>query len=161
MPYEASDFLRAEHPQVENHLDQLLDALKHLSAERVADVTRSYGEIHRLVGGHMEEEERIFYPAIQPIADDLLPHMLKQHDEIRETDRCLAELLSTFSGNPTGRDLEELYRLGVEVHDAVQVHIVDEEEQLLKLADQRLPAEQQRSLHAAMREGHSSASSIG
>ena len=47
----------------------------------------------------------------------------------------------------------ELYHLGIELHDAVQVHIVDEEEHLLKLVDKQLSSEQQRSLLAAMQGG--------
>ena len=150
MGHEASDFLRAEHRQVEDQLDNLLDALKHLSPDRVLDVNRSFREIHRLVSAHMEEEERIFYPAIQPFAEYLLPDMLRQHDEIRETDRCLEGLLADFPETPTVRDMGELYRLGVEVHDAVQVHIVDEEEGLLKLVDEHLSSEQQQRLLAAL-----------
>ena len=49
--------------------------------------------------------------------------------------------------------MEELYRLGVEAHDAVQVHIVDEEDSLLKLIDQHLSSEQQKSLLAALQGG--------
>ena len=124
MGHDASDFLRADHRQVEDHLDQLLHALKHLSPDRVADINRSYGEIHRLVSTHMEEEERVFYPAVESFAEDLLPHMLKQHEEMRETDRYLGELLSMFPEPPSARDMEELYRLGVEFHDSIQVHIV-------------------------------------
>jgi len=153
MGHEASDFLRADHRQVEGHLDILLDALQHLSAERVGDVSRSFGEIHRLVSVHLEEEELVFYPAIQPYAGDLLPNMLEQHNEIREADRYLGELLSEFPMPPTTRDIGELYRLGIELHDAIQVHIVDEEEHLLKLVDERLSSEQQEQLFAAMQGG--------
>jgi hemerythrin-like domain-containing protein len=150
MGYEASDLLRNEHRQVEDHLDRLLDALKHLSAARVRDVHQSFEEIHRLVSAHMDEEEQILYPAIQPFAEHLISDMLRQHNDIRETDRCLEELLSDFPELPTVRNLEELYRVGVEVHDAVQVHIVDEEEGLLKLVDQHLSDEQQHKLVAIM-----------
>ena len=153
MGHEASDFLRAEHRQVENHLDHLLDALKHLSPERVGDVSRSSREIHRLVSAHMEVEEQVFYPALQSMVEDLIENLLKQHDQIRESDRYLEELLSGFPELPTARDTEELYRLGIEFHDAVQVHIVDEEEQLLKRVDEHLSSEQQRSLLAAMQRG--------
>ncbi|MBI4446119.1 MAG: hemerythrin domain-containing protein [Acidobacteria bacterium] len=148
-----SDLLRAEHREVENHLDTLLYALKHLSHERVREIGQSVENIRGLIGAHMDIEERVFYPAIQALAEHLLPNMLKQHDEIREADRYLGELLSWFPEPPTDRDMGELYRLGIELHDAVQVHIVDEEEHLLKLVDEGLSSEQQRSLLAAMQGG--------
>ena len=150
MKQSASDLLRSEHREVENHLDTLLYALKHPSPERLHEIDRSAENIRRLLGPHMEIEERIFYPAIRPLAEDLLPKMLKQHDEIREADRYLEELLSGFPKSPPSRDMGELYRLGIELHDAVQVHIVDEEEQLLKLVDEQLSSEQERALLAAM-----------
>jgi quercetin dioxygenase-like cupin family protein len=98
----------------------------------------------------MEEEEQVFYPAVQSFVEDLLPRMLKQHEEMRETGRYLGELLSDFPEPPAARDMEELYRLGVEFHDAIQVHIVDEEEQLLKRVDEYLSNEQQQNLLAAL-----------
>jgi quercetin dioxygenase-like cupin family protein/hemerythrin-like domain-containing protein len=151
MGYDASDFLRADHREVEDHLDKLLYALKHLSRDKVSQIRHSYGEIHRLVSTHMDEEERVFYPAVQSLVEDLLPHMLKQHDEMRETARYLGELLLEFPPSPATRDMEELYRLGIEFHDAIQVHIVDEEEQLLSRVDQHLSSEQQRDLLTALR----------
>jgi hemerythrin-like domain-containing protein len=106
----ASDLLRAEHREVEDHLDTLLYALKHLSPEGVRDISRSVENMRGLVGVHMDLEERVFYPGIRSLAEDLLPNMLKQHDEIREADRYLEELLSAFPELPTDRDMGELYR---------------------------------------------------
>jgi Hemerythrin HHE cation binding domain len=151
----SSDLLRQEHREVENHLDILLYALKHLSPERVNRIRQSVENIRRLVGEHMDTEEHIFYPAIRAFAEEELPKMLKQHDEIREAGSYLGNLLSGFPEIPTERDMGELYRLGIELHDAVQVHIVDEEEYLLKLVDEQLSDEQQRGLLAAMQGGQS------
>ena len=148
----ASEQLRSDHRQMETHLDGLLDALKHLGAERVGDVHRSFREIQRLAGRHMEEEERVFYPAVRSLAPDILCHMDRQHEDIRETERCLDDLFRSFPAPPSDRDLTELYRLGIEFHDAVQVHIVDEEEQLLKVVDPRLSPQQQERLLAAMKQ---------
>ena len=150
MKHSPSDLLRAEHREVEDYLDTLLYALKHLSLERMKDIRHAVENIWRLVGAHMNVEERVFYPAIRPLGEELLPNMLKQHDEIREADRYLEELLAEFPEQPTDRDMGELYRLGIELHDAVQVHIVDEEEHLLKLVDRQLSNQQQQSLWAAM-----------
>lgn len=146
----ASELLRSEHRQVEDHLDNLLSALKHLSVARVNNIRDTVGKIADLVGVHMEIEERVFYPAIQSFADDLLPRMLRQHEEIRETNRYLEELLAIFPDVPSNRDLSELYRLGIEFHDAIQVHIVEEEDQLLRRAEEQLSIQQQQRLFAEM-----------
>lgn len=148
----ASDQLRSDHRRIETHLDGLLDALKHLGAERVEDVRLNFREIQRLAGRHMEQEERIFYPEIRSLAPDVLSRMDKQHEDIRHTERCLADLLASFPAAPSDRDLTELYRLGIEFHDAVQVHIVDEEERLLKLVDPLLSEPQQEHLLTAMKQ---------
>jgi len=90
--------------------------------------------------------------------EDLLPEMLKQHERMRQADRFMGELLMTFPASPADRDMGELYRLGIELHDAIEVHIVDEEEQLLKRVDERLTPQQRQSLLAAMEQaapGHS------
>src|SRR5690242_13172349 len=111
MRQSASGLLRNEHREVENHLDILLYALKHLSNERVGEIRRSVETIHKLVAAHMDIEERVFYPAIRLLVEDVLSKMLKQHDEIREADRCLSELLSGFPERPSDREMGELYRL--------------------------------------------------
>ena len=146
----ASDRLRTDHRQIELHLDDLHDALKHLSPERVQSVRQSFRALQRLARLHMEQEERIFYPTLRSSAADLLAHMDRQHSDIRQTEHCLAELLDSFPAPPTERDFTELYRLGIEFHDAIQCHIVEEEDHLLKLADEQLSSLQQQHLLTEM-----------
>jgi len=151
-PPKASDALRADHRKMETHLDGLLYALKHLHAERVRDIRKNFLEIQQLAHIHLEQEERVFYPAIRSAAPELLAHMDGQHQDIRQTEQCLDELLAAFPASPSDRDLVELRRCGIEFHDALQVHIVDEEDNLLKVADSCLSDRQQELLFAAMQE---------
>ena len=146
----ASDLLRADHRKIETHLDRLLHALKHLSADQVSEIRRSFQQIQRIAQVHFQQEEGIFYPALRLMAPDLLSKMDQQHEDVRETERCLGDLLSTFPETPSNRDLVELFRLGIEFHDAVQCHIVEEEDHLLQYADSKIPDEQQHLLFAAM-----------
>jgi len=74
--------------------------------------------------------------------------MDQQHEEIRELERHLTELLA--APNPESRWLNELRSFGIEFHDRIQHHIVDEEDQLLRVAEDRLTAEEQGSLASAM-----------
>ncbi|MBI1954888.1 MAG: hemerythrin domain-containing protein [Acidobacteria bacterium] len=149
-PMKASDLLRADHRKIEAHLDRLLHALKHLSADQVSDIRRSFQGIQQIAEIHFQQEEGIFYPAMRSMAPDLLSKMEQQHEDVRETERCLGDLLSTFPETPSDRDLVELFRLGIEFHDAVQCHIVDEEDHLLQYADSKIPDEQQQRLFAEM-----------
>ena len=58
--------------------------------------------------------------------------------------------MDSFPTSPVQRDLDELHRVGIEFHDAIQVHIVDEEDQLLKLADTLFSSTEQQRIAAAM-----------
>ena len=150
----ASDLLRAGHRKFEKHLDSLLEALKHLNAERVADIRRDFAALQKPSHVHFEQEERIFYPAVRTLAQLVLAQMEEEHSTVRETEQgleeMLADLFEMLPETPTQRDLGELYRLGIEFHDAVEVHIVDEEDYLLTLADRVLSSDQQQDLAAGM-----------
>lgn len=135
---------------MENYLDGLLSALKHLDADRVSEVRRNFLAIQPLAHLHLEQEERVFYPEVRAAVPELLTQMEGQHQDIRETEQWLAELLASFPASPSERNLVELHRLGIEFHDAIQVHIVEEEDKLLALADSYLSELQQERLYAAM-----------
>ena len=149
--YPASDLLRADHREIEFHLDGLREALRQLSVVRVFSIRGSFRHIQRLARLHMEREEHVFYPMVRSLAPDLLSQMDKQHQDIRDTEKFLEELLQSWPASPSDRDLAELYRLGVSFHDSIQHHIVAEEDNLLLFADTRLSATQQQQSLAEMR----------
>ncbi|MBI3694793.1 MAG: hemerythrin domain-containing protein [Acidobacteria bacterium] len=148
----ASDLLRAGHRKIEEHLDPFLHALLHLTPERVGEIRRHFEEIRRLAGPHFEKEEGVFYPRLRPQHPELLAQMDNEHETTRLTERYLGELLASLPEAPGERDLTELHRLGIEFHDAVQTHIVAEEDYLLELADQVLSESEQQVLRARMQE---------
>ncbi|MBI4441743.1 MAG: hemerythrin domain-containing protein [Acidobacteria bacterium] len=149
--YPASDLLRADHREIEFHLDGLREALRNLSTERVPSIRGSFRHIQRLARLHMEREERVYYLTVRRLAPDLLSQMDKQHQDIRDTQKFLEELLQSWPAAPSEREMGELYRLGVSFHDSMQHHIVDEEDHLLLFADGRLSLSQQEQLRAEMR----------
>jgi hemerythrin-like domain-containing protein len=126
--------------------------LKHLGAERVAGIRRDFAAMEKLAEVHFEQEERVYYPHVRALAPKVMELMEEEHGVVRETERGLHELLESFSDPVTQRSLDELHRIGIEFHDAVEVHILDEEDQLLKLADRTLTSEEQAALAAAMRQ---------
>ena len=148
----ASDSLRADHRKIEGYLDPLLDALLHLTPAGVDTVRRHFQEIQRLTAPHFQREEGVFYPEIRDKDPLLLARMDEQHADTRQTEGFLEGLLASLPPAPGERDLKELQRLGIEFHDAVQTHIVDEEDHLLEFADRALSAEDQDRLLVRMEE---------
>jgi hemerythrin-like domain-containing protein len=146
----ASDLLRSDHRQIESYLDSLLGALKHLSASCIDGIKQDFGAIQQIAGIHFEREERVFYPVLRSQAAHILAQMDQEHEVVRETELCLGEFLESLPITPVQRNLDELRRLGIEFHDAIQVHIIDEEDQLLKLADTLLSGEEQQRMATAM-----------
>ena len=130
----------------------MLDALLHLTPGRVDDIRRHFHEIRRLTAPHFEREEEVFYPAIRDCEPALLARMDEQHSDTRQIEGFLDEMLASWPEAPVERDVQELYRLGVEFHDAVQTHIIAEEDDLLALADRSLSYEEQVRLLALMDE---------
>ena len=146
----ACDHLRRDHRVIEDHLDILLDALLNLAPARIPTIEAAVREIRRLSAVHFEKEERIFYPKLRPMAADLLAALDLQHEEVRELERQVAGLLEEPVEDRGARWMNELRSFGIEFHDRIQHHIVDEEDHLFRLAGERLSRAEQESVAAAM-----------
>ena len=143
-PTAACDHLRHDHRQMEECLDRLFAAVSHPGPELVAQVRSAISSLQRLEAVHFEKEESLFYPKLRPAFPDLLGKMDLQHKDVRELDHLVSDLLSAPPPEfPEARWTDELCRSCVELHDRIQHHIVDEEDQLFRLADRDLtPADQ-------------------
>ncbi|MCL5745753.1 MAG: hemerythrin domain-containing protein [Acidobacteria bacterium] len=146
----ACEHLRKDHRVIEEWLDILLAALLRLTPELIPEIKATVRALQGLAAIHFEKEETIFYPKLRPLLSDLLDRMDVQHEEVREVERYLAELLVESPQTPDSRWMSELRSLGIEFHDRIQHHIVDEEDHLLRLAEDRFTAKEQESLAAAM-----------
>jgi hypothetical protein len=155
-PDAACALLRTDHRAIEEHLDQLLAALLDLRPERIPEIQSTVTALQALAKLHFRKEEEIFYPKVRPLDPDLLHRLDGQHEDVREAERHLAEILADpQAANP--RWISELRSFGIGFHDRIQHHIVDEElpaanakDQLLRIAGERLSAEDQESLAIAM-----------
>ena len=145
----ACDHLRNDHRQMEKHLDRLLEALLRMSPAMVSEVRATMAELQRLEVLHFEKEESLFYPSLRPAFPDLLAQMDLQHEDIREVEQHVAEMLAAPAERPEPRWLEEVRRSGIELHDRIQHHIIDEEDQLFRIADGHLAVEEQDKLTGA------------
>ena len=145
-PVSACDYLRTDHRQMETQIDRLLNALRRIGPESVPEVQVAVQEIRYLSSIHFEKEEVIFYPSLRLAFPDLLAQLDRQHEEVRELEQNVADLLSDSPQIPDSRWLNELRLLGTELHDLIQHHIVEEEDQLFRLAEDRLSREDQERL---------------
>ena len=148
----ASDLLRADHRLVEAQIDPLLEAAKHPGADFLAQVRRALSSIQELSRSHFQKEEEVLYPFLRPRWPDLLAQLDEQHDYAREVERHLEELLASLSGLPDERQTAELVRFSIELCDVLQHHIVEEEDQLLRLADEHLSQAEQAALASRMKQ---------
>ena len=130
----------------------MLEALQHLTPDRVGEVRQHFVEIQSISKLHFQREEGVFYPRLRGLDPQLLSEMDGQHDDIRQSETDLAELLAAWPDAPGERDFTELHRLGIYFHDAVQTHILAEEDHLLVWADETLRAEEQQELAIEMQQ---------
>jgi hemerythrin-like domain-containing protein len=107
--------------------------------------------LQRLEAAHFQKEESLLYPRLRPVFPDLLGKMDLQHDDVRELDHLVSELLSAPPEFPEARWTDELRRSCIELHDRIQHHIVDEEDQLFPLVDRDLTPADQAMLAAAFK----------
>ena len=140
---------------METYIDRLLTALRRAGPESVPEVQAAVHDIRRLSSIHFEKEEVIFYPSLRPAFPDLLTQMDRQHEEVREVEQYVGELLSDPPPTPESRWLNELRLFGTQLHDLIQHHIVEEEDQLFRLAESRLTTEDQERLAVEMAKVHS------
>lgn len=133
---------------MEAHLDRLLAALLELTPDRLPEVEAEARAIQQLAAAHFDKEEGVFYPRLRPLYPDLLAQLDRQHEEVREVERHVGELLAEAPAAADARWLNELRTAGIQLHDLIQHHIVDEEDQLFRLAESRLSSEAQQELLA-------------
>ena len=136
---------------MEEYLDRLLAALSRVGPEAVSGVCSAVAQLERLEALHFEKEEALFYPRLRTAFPDLLAQMDAEHKDIREVEQHVAEMLADPPEVPEARWLDELRRAGAELYDRIQHHIVDEEDQLFRVAANHLTPDDQEALAIAFR----------
>jgi hemerythrin-like domain-containing protein len=121
----------------------------------IAEAQAAVRDIRRLYSIHFEKEEVVFYTSLRPTFPDLLAEMDQQHDDVREVAQHVGDLLSDPPPTPESRWLNDLRLFGTELYDLIQHHIVEEEDQLFRLAESRLSTEEQERLAVEMKKLHS------
>jgi hemerythrin-like domain-containing protein len=150
----ACDNLREDHREMEVYLDRFMAALQRPVPELIAEIQTAVRDIRRLSSIHFEKEEVIFYPSLRSAFPDLMAQLDRQHDEVREVEQHVGDLLSEPPPTPDSRWPNDVRLFGTELCDLIQHHIVEEEDQLFRLAETRLTPEDQERLTVEMRKVH-------
>lgn len=85
---------REDHRKVR---DELLGMIQALEARDIVRAREVLGNLNILVGPHFRYEEESLYPALRVFLGDYVDQLLKEHDQVIETARVCAELLSKNS----------------------------------------------------------------
>ena len=145
----ACDNLRKDHREMEVYLDRL--RLLYTPRPRTGcEAQSAVREIRRLSAIHFEKRRSSSPRAYEAAFPDLMAQMDRQHDEVREVEQHVEELLSDPPRAPESRWLNDVRLFGTELYDLIQHHIVEEEDQLFRLAESRLTGEDQERLSAEM-----------
>ena len=146
----ASDQLRGEHRLIEAQIDRLEHAIKHPAGDSIGEARRALRDIQSLSRLHFKKEEEVLYPYLRASWPELLAQLDEEHAHTREVETHLDELLASLHAAPDARQFDELRRFALELVDVIQHHIVAEEDQLLRFADERLSAAEQSALATQM-----------
>ncbi len=92
----------------------LLAALQQLGPALIAEAQAAVRDIRRLSSTHFEKEEVVFYPSLRLAFPDLLAEMDHRHDEVREVEQHVGDLLSDPPPTPESRWLNGLRLSGTE-----------------------------------------------
>jgi hemerythrin-like domain-containing protein len=148
----ATDLLRADHRVIEGHIDRLLALARGLLPGDVEQLRELTSALSGLAAHHFRREEGILYPWLRAGIPGLLDRMDEQHQYTREMESHLGEALAGLNGHADERQLADLRRFAIELHDSIQHHIVEEEDDLFRLADERLSVSEQDGLAALMKD---------
>ena len=151
----ACDNLREDHRVMETYLDRLLAVLRRPGPELIAEAQAAVRDIRHLSSIHFEKEEVIFYPSIRPAFPRSAGPNGPAARDVREVEQHVGDLLSDPPPTPESRWLNDLRLFGTELYDLIQHHIVEEEDQLFRLAESRLSTEDQERLAVEMTKLHS------
>lgn len=118
--------LRAEHRRIERFIDQLREPADHPTPGWVERLEVAFLALRRIETRHFALEERILFPRA-PWLEQVL---LDQHRHAGELETYIEKLLPAAHTEITPRIEHDLRRAAQELHDVIQIHILEEERRL-------------------------------
>lgn len=118
--------LRAEHRRIERCIDQLREPADHPTPGWAERLEAAFRALRRVEPRHFALEERILFPQ----APWLQKALLDQHRHAEELEAYIEQLLPQARAGLTARIEHDLRRAAQELHDVIQIHILEEERRL-------------------------------
>ena len=141
----ATGFLRQEHRVQEGWLDQLSQLLEEWREDPLPALRPLMLDTWPPLRAHYHVEESVVFAALRRSLPDVVAKMEQQHAYAAEVASNLQAILD--NPRPTVRELQDARRLGRQFHAIAQHNIIEEERELLRLADQHLSLSEQQGLY--------------
>jgi hemerythrin superfamily protein len=149
----ATALIREEHRAIESRLDRLGEVLQDWTEHPVPLLRPAFLESLRVLLAHYQNEESVLFSALRRDLPELLDKMDRQHSYARELAATLEVLVE--NAQPTVRELSEMRRLGRQFRAIAQHNLIEEERDLLEIADRLLSRTEQQGLYLRMVERRS------
>ena len=130
---DAIELLEQQH----RHMESLFEALLSASAEDGEHRQEIFDQLADALAGHTIIEEQLFYPVAKRIDEEIIRESLEEHLEVK---RMLAELLNL---DPDDDAFEGKVQ---EMKEAVEYHVMEEEEELFPEVRRNLDADRRTEL---------------
>jgi len=158
MPRCISDYLKQEHEELSRLLNKLTDQLRALpltrdTAETIERLRQLSAQISRRLQTHLEEEEKILYPALEEHVQGVtttLDRMRLEHDTGEAAAEAFWQSIERLT--ESGRNRGDVAESGRRYVQWVRGHLLSENGRLFPLVERRLDPETQRQIRRAMEE---------
>lgn len=158
MPRCISDYLKQEHEELSQLLNKLTDQLHALplardTAETLERLQRLSAQISRRLQTHLEEEEKVLYPALEAHVQGVsttLDRMRLDNDAGEAAAEAFWKSIERLL--QSGRNRKDVAQTGRLYIQWVRGHLLNENGRLLPLVERRLDPQTQRRVRQAMEE---------
>lgn len=158
MPRCVTEYLLQEHQELSQLLNELMGELRALplaqnAAETVERLRGLSHEISQALRTHLDEEERILYPALEARVQGVsatLERMRREHDDGEAAERAFLQSVESFA--QSSRNREQVMQSGRSYIQWVRGHLLNENGRLFPLVERRLDPQTQRVVRQAMEE---------
>ena len=158
MPKSITDYLKQEHEELSQLLNELTDELLALplarnTAEAFERLRNLGAEISRKLHAHLDEEEKILYPALEAHVEGVsttLARMRLEHDTGEATEKIFWQTIERLL--QSGRNRKDVAQSGRLYIQWVRGHLLNENGRLFPLVERRLDPQTQRRVRRAIEE---------
>jgi hemerythrin-like domain-containing protein len=152
----ATGLIQEQHRTIENWLDHLAGVLAGWTNDPLPLLRPLLRDIWPIIRAHYQNEEAVLFRALRRDLPDVVGKMEQQHAYAAELITSLEALLQI--PQPTVRELHDIRNIANHFQAIAQHNIIEEQRELLRLADQLLSRTEQEGLYLQLVERRAAAS---